>query len=319
MQYYYLIAGLPEFPFDPAIAASSGNKFNVREARDTIKAELSPADQRAVELLYLYYDIVNILNYIKQSNLPFSPLGNLSPEGVARVVDGHVADETQDESPIEVELTTFPQSLWTLVDHFKQRFGEEPGDPDDVPAEVAEDELETRMYAIFYDECEKSKSEYLRRWTDTDRMIRNITAAYRAKAMKWPAEAVEKMIVDQTELKAQLVGSQSADFGLKGEFPYMDELMAVLETPDFVERERRMDSLRWDISDDLAEHDYFGIGRILSYLIHLNILYRWVALDPKHGRESFRQMVETLTELEKIRQMGTDPAAQQEETPAPKE
>lgn len=311
MQYYYLVAGLTEYPFDTGIATTAagtqgGGKFNVREIRNQIKKQLTAKDQKAVELLYLYYDIVNVLNYIKGSNLPFSVLGNMSGEAVARLVDGRPSEEEANEEKeqlLEAEMMMFPSALRALVDRFKKRYDEE-ADEDDKEAkeEMTESQLEVDLYDLFYREFEQKKGvpEYLRRWGETDRMIRNITAAYKARAMKWPAEAIDEMIIGSKELRKQLVGNQNPDFGLKGEWPFVDDLMGVLETTDFVERERKMDALRWDVAEGLKEEmmDYFGIGTLLTYLIHLNILHRWVALDPDYGKESFRKMVESLTRSE---------------------
>lgn len=318
MQYYYLVAGLPEYTFDTSLAASSGGgtgsgtKLDVRTLRDQIKSELSDADRRAVELLYTYYDIENIINYIRGSKLPFNELGNLTREQVAFAVDYGTGAETLPEEMADIERgLTLPSSLLLIIDRFK---GRNPGElePEEFQA-VAADDLERQLYASFYKACGGNNTvggfsvmlkgdvpEYLQKWADIDRMVRNITAAYKARAMRLPAELVQGMIVDTTELRETFLTSQAADFGLKGEFPYMEALLSVLETEDFVERERRMDLLRWEIADDLAEHDYFGVGRIMDYLIHLNILHRWAALDPAFGRESFRSMVAGLTDADTI-------------------
>ncbi len=86
MQYYYLVAGLAEYPFDIEAAAAGGLKIDVPEIKRTILGELAPADRRAVELLYTYYDILNIVGYVKRTGLPFNVLGNLSHKEVALLV-----------------------------------------------------------------------------------------------------------------------------------------------------------------------------------------------------------------------------------------
>lgn len=288
MQYHYLVAGLPEYTFD-----SANSKINVREIREQIKEELTEQDRKAVELLYTYYDIQNIVNFVNGSSLPFNTLGNLDERMMAALLATGVDAEQADEFAAEYAAAVLPPFVVNIVERYKGNNSVEMIDQEPV----AKEELETALYTEFYAECATDKSEYLHRWSDTDRMIRNVTAAYNARALQIDAT---NMIVDTTELRDSLLNSQSSDFGLKGEFEYMDPLLQVLETSDFVERERKMDRLRWDIAEELAEGDYFGIGRILMYLIHLNILYRWVALDPKHGQKSFRAMVNTLTDPERI-------------------
>ena len=52
MQYYYLVAGLTEYPFDIDAVVSGGLRVDVPEVKAMVMGELSPADRRAVELLY---------------------------------------------------------------------------------------------------------------------------------------------------------------------------------------------------------------------------------------------------------------------------
>ena len=95
MHYYYLIAGLTEYPFDiESVAAGNGVRVDVPQVKAQIIDELTPADRRAVELLYTYYDIRNIVGYVRGTRLPFNELGNLSREEVAFLVDRQAADAT---------------------------------------------------------------------------------------------------------------------------------------------------------------------------------------------------------------------------------
>lgn len=316
MQYYYLIAGLAEYSFDTHLAGDG--KLDVPQVKRQIMADLSDGDRRGVELLYTYYDIENILGYIRGTKLPFNALGNLSPEQVAFLVDGNALPDGEtlpEDLAIFEQGLVLPSSIRLIVDRFK---GRNPGELETEDFEpVSAQDLERELFGSFYKTCgsdddnwggisgrilKNNVPEYLRHWAEIDRMIRNITAAYKARALGLSVELVEGMIVDSTELRETLLTSQAADFGLKGEFVYMEALLSVLETEDFVERERKMDALRWDIADDLAEHDYFGIGRIMDYLIHLNILHRWVALDAASGRENFRTLVTGLTDADTIAQ-----------------
>lgn len=297
MQYYYLVASLAEQSFD---AENPAHADSLIELREQIRAELSQADGRAVSLLYTYYDIQNTIGYINHSTLPFNQLGNLTAEQVAAMVDGGALDDDSPEAELQNLMirSTIPSELMLIIDRFKERNPRELEDFEPINA----NELERELYTSFYRTCARSKADYLRQWSDIDRQIRNITAARKARAMKIDPEP---MIIEEGELREQLINSQSADFGLRDEFPYMDSLLAVLDTADFVERERRMDTLRWEIADELAEHDYFGVGRILSYLIHMNILHRWAALDKKSGSARFKEIVKNLIIKDKLDEPAT--------------
>lgn len=328
MQYYYLIAGLTEYPFDIDNVVSGGLRVDVPQVKAQVMGELSPLDRRAVELLYTYYDIENIVGYVRGSKLPFNVLGNLSREDVKLLVDRSGSSSEGDTATLlpeelaerEAELTV-PRAVRLVVDRFRGDNGEDGGapEPDDF-APLGVDDLERELFLSFYRACGAvsvngeggfslsdlrpgsfTVPEYLRQWAEYDRTVRNIVAAFKARQLGLTAEQKEGMIVEpNAERRDALINGQAQDFGMKDVFPYAEELLQVLETEDFVERERRMDALRVQMADDLAEHDYFGIGRVMDYLIRLNILHRWASLDAERGRGNFREMVSALTDPEKI-------------------
>ena len=128
-------------------------------------------------------------------------------------------------------------------------------------------------------------------------------AAYKGRQLGLAPELKAGMIVETDgELREAYMNGQAQDFGMRDRFVYTEDLLQVLETVDFVERERKMDALRVRMADDLAEHDYFGVGRVMDYLIRLNILHRWAALDAARGREDFRELVSNLTDADRIAQ-----------------
>lgn len=330
MQYYYLVAGLTEYPFDIDNAVSGGLRVDVPQVKAQIMNELTPGDRRAVELLYTYYDIENIMGYVQGSKLPFNELGNLSREEVALLVDrtgsssdGDAATWLPEELAERLERLAVPRTVRLAVDRFRGRTGEDGNagipQPDEF-APLSADDLERELFQSFYRACGAFSAsdvgglslgglwpgnltvpEYLRTWAGYDRTVRNIVAAYKARQLGLSAERKEGMIVEtDVELRDAYVNGQAQDFGMRDRFPYTEELLQVLETEDFVERERKMDELRVRMADDLAEHDYFGIGRVMDYLIRLNILHRWGRLDVERGRENFREMVSALADPEKI-------------------
>lgn len=327
MQYYYLIAGLTEYPFDIDNVVSGGLRVDVPQVKAQVMAELSPGDRRAVELLYTYYDIENIVGYVRGSKLPFNVLGNLSREDVKLLVERSVDGQEgagqllpEELAEREAELAV-PGAVRAIVDRFRGGNGEDGRvpEPDDF-APLGVDDLERELFLSFYRACGAvsvngeggfslsdlrpgsfTVPEYLRQWAEYDRTVRNIVAAFMARKLGLTAEQKEGMIVEpNAERRDALINGQAQDFGMKDVFPYAEELLQVLETEDFVARERRMDALRVQMADDLAEHDYFGIGRVMDYLIRLNILHRWASLDAERGRGNFREMVSALTDPEKI-------------------
>ena len=90
----------------------------------------------------------------------------------------------------------------------------------------------------------------------------------------------------------QLERSSAADFGLRGELPYIDAVIAAVnDEANLVEKEHKIDLIRWNESLELATFDYFDIAAILSYLVRINSVARWMRLDAARGREMFDRLV----------------------------
>ena len=68
-------------------------------------------------------------------------------------------------------------------------------------------------------------------------------------------------------------------------------IAAVNDEANLVEKEHKIDLIRWNESLELATFDYFDIAAILSYLVRINIVARWMRLDAARGREMFDRLV----------------------------
>ena len=69
---------------------------------------------------------------------------------------------------------------------------------------------------------------------------------------------------------------------------------------NLVEKEHKIDLVRWNESTELAAFDYFDIDAILSYLVRVNIVARWTRLDDRRGREMFGRLLAELDGKELI-------------------
>ena len=135
-------------------------------------------------------------------------------------------------------------------------------------------------------------SRFLRAWSEFDRNLRNVTAAVTARAAGRP---VEEVTVGGGDVVEQLERSSAADFGLRGELPYIDAVIAAVnDEANLVEKEHKIDLIRWNEAVELATFDYFDINSILSYLARVNIVARWTQLDAVRGREMFERLMAEL-------------------------
>ena len=258
--YYCLVSGLKEYTPD-----SDTKGFDAAQIVGEILEELSPRDAAAVRLLYGYYDCENI------ARAAYNPLGNLTQEEVAGAL----------KSP-----EGLPDAVAQVIRAFADPEGEDAEEVDLTHG------FENALFAAYYRTCERSSCRFLREWSEFDRTLRNVTAALAARAAQRPVDSVT---VGGGDVVEQLQRSSSADFGLRGELQYIDAVIAAVnDEANMLEKERKIDMVRWDMAGELAAFDYFNIGAVLSYLVKINIVARWSVLDPKRGREIFERLMAEL-------------------------
>lgn len=272
--YYCLVASLKEYSLD---ADTKG--FNARAIIDEILEEVSARDARCVRMLYAYYDCENLVNFRKGRTM-HNPLGNFSRE--------EIEQQTKNPDRLPARMATVVRSYSSIVD--------EDADADEVPD--TDRSFENALFEAYYQECARSKSRFLRQWAEFDRNLRNISAAVVARMINRSAEG---SVVGSDEMSQQLKRSSAADFGLRGEVPYLEAVIAAVnDEGNLVEKEHKIDQIRWQQAEELSTFDYFNINALLAYLVKVNIVARWTRLDEKQGREMFRRLLKDLEGKEMI-------------------
>ena len=272
--YYALVAGFREYALD-----TETKGFDIEAILAEVMEVLSSSDKKEVELLYAYYDCENLISR-RNGSSKYNTLGRMSSEEldeelrqpshlaepIAKVVRAYASPESEDAE--DMDLTQpFAKSLMTA----------------------------------YYKVCEASKSRLLREWSKMDRTIRNIVAATVARQQ---GIAVEQVVVGEDSVVESLSRSSAADFGLRAELPFVEQLVAaVADERNMVEKERKIDNIRWAELSELTTFDYFDLNAVIAYLVKVNMVARWAALDAKVGREMFDRLVSELDGKEKINKL----------------
>ena len=270
-EYYCLVAGLREYTLDTDAKGLDAQAV-VAEVLDGV----SRRDAAAVRLLYGYYDCENIAA-LRAGRSAHNPLGNFSREELAE----------QMKNPDRL-----PRRVADAVRAYADPESEQAGELD------MDRRFETALFDAYYAECARSSSRFLREWSLFDRNLRNIIAAVAARAA---GRTPEEVVVGGGDVSGQLRRSSAADFGLRGELPWIDAVIAAVnDEANLVEKEHKIDLVRWNESTELAAFDYFDIDAILSYLVRVNIVARWTRLDDRRGREMFGRLLAELDGKELI-------------------
>ena len=230
-----------------------------------------------MRLLYGYYDCENIIA-LRAGRSAYNPLGNIPAE------------------ELEQEMTS-PQALpKAMAKVLKDYAATESEETEGVDLSLG---FERALLTAYYEECARSKSRFVRQWSEFDRTLRNVAAAAVARSKD---RRVDSVTVGKGDVVAQLQRSSAADFGLRGELTYVDAILAAVnDEQNMVEKEHKIDLIRWEHAGELASSDYFNINAILSYLVKINIVARWSLLDPKRGRAMLDRIMAELDSKELIK------------------
>lgn len=266
-KYYYLVAGLPELTLE-----DSKLSYTVADFKTEIYPGISPSDQKLIDLFYLKFDNANVLRLLDDKDAVIDVRGNFSAEELAEYIA--IIKEGGEVSPKE-----FPSYLTVFIsDYF------------DVAVEATMLQ-ENHLAALYYEYAMKCENKFVASWFEFNLIINNILAAFTARKYKWD---VAPNIVGSTEICEALRTSGTRDFGLSGEVDFFEQLAKISEITELVEREKKIDSLRWSWVEDATFFDYFTIERVFAFLLQLEMIERWISLDKEKGNQLFRSIIDAL-------------------------
>ena len=265
--YYYLVAGLPELTLE-----DSKLSYTVADFKAELYPNLSDEDKRLIDLFYLKFDNANVLKLLKDKDAAIDPRGNYSAEELAEFIsllkDG---DEVAD--------AVFPSYLSTFISEYFN-----------TPAE--DDFLyEDRLAALYYAYAMKCRNKFVSSWFEFNLIMNNVLVALTARKFKMD---IAPLIVGDTEVCEALRTSGARDFGLTGEVDFLDQLVKISETEELVEREKKIDQLRWNWMEEATFFNYFTVERLFVFLLQLETIERWISLDKEKGNQLFRSIIATL-------------------------
>lgn len=266
-KYYYLVAGLPKL-------ALEDNKlsYTVADFKEDIYPALTVADKKLVNLFFLQYDNANVLKLLKDKEAAIDGRGVFSAEElneyILRLKEGD-----------RIENSMFPAYLSTFISEYFTNPVEENF------------LLENRLAALYYAYAMECKNKFVSSWFAFNLTVNNILVALAARKYKMELSSV---IVGDTEVCEALRTSNARDFGLTGEVDCMEQLMKISEISELVEREKKIDQLRWNWMEEATFFDYFTIERLFVFLLQLDMVERWMVLDKEKGNLLFRNIIATL-------------------------
>ena len=273
--YYYLIAGLPELSLDD-------NKLGttVREFRELYYPDLADEDRCLLDLIFLSYDNANLLALLKDKEAIVAEGGLYTGEELLGIIEAARAEEAPDRN--------YPRYMYDFV---AQMESEESAAEGIFP--------EDRLAQLYYAHAMNQGNAFVERWFAFNLDLNNFLTAITARRYNLD---VKSLIVGDNEVAKALRTSNSRDFGLTGVMDGFEEVMRISEIDNLVERERKLDVLKWEWMEENSFFDYFTVEKLFAFLVKIQIIERWITLDAEAGGEMLRSMIRQLKDEVKVPQ-----------------
>lgn len=264
--YYCLVAGMPDVALD-----DSKLPFHIADFKEEYLPQLTAEDRKLVELFYLQFDNKVLLQVLEQKEISAPVQGLYSVETMEEEVHAALREENG---------ILLPEYMYRFIAEYAQ-LKENTGGclPEDI------------LTGYYYEYASKAKNSFVREWFAFNQNINNILIALTARRFGFqPAP----YLVGQGELVHLLGTSAARDFGIGSDFDGIHELIAISDLTDPVEKERKIDLLKWNWLEEQTFFHYFSIEKIFAFLQKLNIIERWTAIDKERGGQVFRDLIQKL-------------------------
>ena len=267
-KYYYLVAGLPEVKPD-----DSKLSLSLKEFRQTLVETLSQSDLALADLIFEKYEAQNWLTYLKNQDAELNPVGRLQKTDFEDIASYLKEEEDSKLKNIPTYFATLAHAFW-----------------DERPLYESlswDDQLMT----LYYQHALSCQNKLVKSWFEFNLNIHNLLAANTCRKFGYDVQAV---IVGDNQVANILRTTNARDFGVSDFFEEADQVIRIAEMTDWLERERRIDLLKWQWLDEHTVFDYFTIEVIAVYIMKLQLIERWLPLKKEVGETVFKELIESL-------------------------
>ena len=267
-KYYCLIAGLPEIRFEEYKL-----QINLLEFKQILKDNLYQKDLELVTLFYRKFDNDNLLAFLKNSDSTFDPRGSITTEAFTDLVF-----QLKDQE--DYKDNRFPAYYLKFILAYLN-------DQPLIPGLSWEDQLTS----LYFDDSIKCGNQFIADWFGFNLTITNILTAINSRNY---AIDLASAVIGTSEIAETIRSSNAKDFGIALMFPYLDDVMRIADEINLLERERKIDLLKWSWIEENTIYKYFSIENIFAYLLQTEILERWMNLNQEFGKKVFREFIDKL-------------------------
>lgn len=264
--YYYLVAGLPDISLEDGKLSYTVDSF-----KSEIYPDLSDKDKNIINLFYFKFDNDNLLHLLKDKEYVVRRTGTFSADELLSLIDTIKDGDIPDKK--------YPSYFSKFISEYLALAPEDAYRASDM------------LISDYYSYAMKTKNRFVSAWFEFNLNLNNIQSAISARKYKID---VASTIVGDTDVCEMLRTSNARDFGLGDTLPYLENIQRISEIDDLLEREKKVDLLKWNWMEDESFFNYFTVERLFVFLLQLEMIERWISLDKDKGNELFRALIQGL-------------------------
>lgn len=262
--YYCLVAGLPDLFFNENKTGIDSSTF-----RSELKKELNENDFQLARLLFLPVDNQNLLTLLFQPEKEFIPGGNFTRPIL----------EEQITQPTDLPIYMADFMGWVKNLEIKTRFPE----------------AENTLLSLFYQYVLSiNNNTFIREWFSFDLNLRNVLTALNCRKFNYKTE--NQLIKTKQSTVYDLLANNRFKADLfEEEMSCADIIFRIAEMDkSMIEKEKMIDTLKWNWLDEHTFFHYFTIEKILGFILKLQITERWIKLDAETGKQLLQKLLNEL-------------------------
>lgn len=260
-EYYYLVAGLPELDF-----LSSYVPFTPKAFREDLPDKLESKDFELVCHLLYARDNYNVLNILFDRTDSITYEGNYSSKELKKGIEG-----------------TFVLPLY--ISNFIFNFHESK-------SKYNEYQWAALLHKSYVQEVERLNNDFLNSWMRFEWELKKILFETSKTRL---ITSLPKLFTPSDEGIDDLFQNSSNRFYHERSIDIVGGVEKIIGIRDILEREKKIDFLRWRQLEAFALFEYFTIEAILVFIIKLMINERWMKLQQNKKTKFLPSLFQTYT------------------------
>ena len=266
MNYYYLIAGLPDLYLQ-----QDQIKIDFAATYELIERNLEPQDLLLYQFLLRSNDNANLLAVIFQEVKQWSVASYRLPAVIEEEV---VRDYRR-------HLDRLPNYQYEFLRIYGEQF-----------TEMSMGSIANRLQELFYETIRAQQDPFLHIYFEFKRHLEAILAAYHHA--RYP-DLPEPGSFPDGALVRQIGPGKSISSRLARAYPYIERLLEILDGGDPREIEKEVDRITWQFVDNLEGS--FDLNRVMGYVVKLMIIERQDRLNRAMKEDHLAKLTEEIEQI----------------------